>query len=594
MKEPWVKYGTKLKIKEIKELLDYLPRSSSVAIISTNDLQKELFTDSGAGTLIRRGYKLVTRDSIAQFPSMEQLRTALSRDVDVQENRVSVASYLRSLENASFRAYGDEPLDVLAIVKNEASVPVVDKFVASKNGWLNNVTDNVWSALRKDYPALRWVVREDDDNSSWHFAKADGSFAKNGHILFWYGIDDTKQISDLISDFSANVSAVRASPIPVKKHGGVSGVYQQTRAFSSALIGPHAVNCRSWGRRAFSTNPNPPLKSGTNTDPAKVALIGARGYTGQALINLIDEHPHLQLAHISSRELEGKKLDGYSKGTIYYENLQTEDIKRLEENGAVDVWVMALPNGVCAPFVQAVNEAKGPKKSVIVDLSADYRFDDSGEWVYGLPELVPRKTIANAKRISNPGCYATAAQLGIAPLLDFIPEGAVPTVFGISGYSGAGTKPSPKNDINLLRENLIPYSLTDHIHEREISRQLGRNIAFTPHVAQWFQGITHTINIPLKEKLTSRDIRNLYQDRYAGEKLITVTGEAPLVRDISLKHGVVIGGFGVNKAQDRVVIIVTIDNLLKGAATQCLQNINLALGYGEFDGIPADNQVIRG
>lgn len=92
-----------------------------------------------------------------------------------------------------------------------------------------------------------------------------------------------------------------------------------------------------------------------------------------------------------------------------------------------------------------------------------------------------------------------------------------------------------------------------------------------------FQGITHTINIPLSKKLASRDIRNLYQDRYAGEPLITVSGEPPSVRDISGKHGVAVGGFAVASSGDRVVVVATIDNLLKGAATQALQNINLSL-----------------
>ncbi|ANB13473.1 bifunctional acetylglutamate kinase/N-acetyl-gamma-glutamyl-phosphate reductase [Sugiyamaella lignohabitans] len=595
LKEPWVKYGTKLKIKEIKELLTYLPRSSSVAIISVNDLQKELFTDSGAGTLIRRGYRLHARDNLDQFPSKEQLRTALARDPDVQSNKISIASYLRGLEGVSFKAYGDEPLEVLAIVRNgqENEIPVLDKLLASKNGWLNNVTDNVWSAIRKDYAQLQWVISESDENSSWHFSNADGSFAKNGKILFWYGIEDTKAISDLIADFSKKsvLESVNSGSNPtasaVKK--SVSGVFQQTRSFSTTRSTPFFSS-----RGQLNANPNPPLKDGTNTKPAKVALIGARGYTGQALIDLINRHPYLEIAHVSSRENAGRPLAGYTKASINYENLQVEDIKRLEESGAVDVWVMALPNGVCQPFVNAIDEARNPaKNSVIIDLSADYRFDETNQWTYGLPELNNRAEIAKARKISNPGCYATAAQLAIAPILEYIPIDAVPSVFGVSGYSGAGTKPSPKNDVENLRDNLIPYSLTDHIHEREVSSQLGKQIAFTPHVAAWFQGISHTINIPLKEKLSSRDIRNIYQDRYAGEKLITVTGEAPLVKDVSGKHGVVIGGFGVNKKQDRVVIVATIDNLLKGAATQCLQNINIALGYGEYDGIPVDH-VIRG
>lgn len=597
MKQAWVKYGTKLKIKEIKELLTYLPRSSSVAIISVNDLQKELFTDSGAGTLIRRGYKLLSRDNLEQFPSKEALRTALQRDVDIRDNKISVASYLRELEAVSFKAYGDEPLEVLAIVKNaEAGIPVLDKFLSSKNGWLNNVTDNIWSAIRKDYAQLQWEVSEEDENSGWHFDKADGSFGKNGRILFWYGIESPEEISKLIRDFSARVTHASLTG----KSGSVSGPKVQTRSFSNIasrrmLTGssfsssPMGIN----GRRAYSTNPNPPLKDGTNTKPAKVALIGARGYTGRALIDLIDSHPYLELSHVSSRELAGQKLTGYSKADIIHDNLQVEDIKRLEERGDVDVWVMALPNGVCKPFVDAIDNAQSAKKSVIIDLSADYRFDDTNEWLYGLPELADRSKFKDARKISNPGCYATAAQIGIKPILEHIADGQQPTIFGVSGYSGAGTKPSPKNDIENLTNNLIPYSLTDHIHEREVSRQLGTPVAFTPHVAQWFQGISHTISIPLKTKLTSRDIRNLYQDRYAGEKLIHVTGEAPLVKDISGKHGVVVGGFGVSSRQDRVVVVATIDNLLKGAATQCLQNINLALGYGEYDGIPLD-LTIRG
>jgi len=137
----------------------------------------------------------------------------------------------------------------------------------------------------------------------------------------------------------------------------------------------------------------------------------------------------------------------------------------------------------------------------------------------------------------------------------------------------------------MLRDNILPYSLTNHIHEKEVSVHLGRNVAFIPHVAPWFQGISHTINVPLAKKMTSRDIRNLYQERYAGEGLIDVQGEPPLVRDISGTNGICIGGFAVHSSGERAVICSTIDNLLKGASVQCLQNLNLALGYGEYTGI---------
>ncbi|RSL49560.1 Protein arg-6, mitochondrial [Fusarium sp. AF-6] len=261
-----------------------------------------------------------------------------------------------------------------------------------------------------------------------------------------------------------------------------------------------------------------------------------------------------------------RSLKDISKRKIIYENLSPEEVAQLDQDGKVDCWVMALPNGVCQPFVEAL----GQSSSLIVDLSADYRFD--GTWAYGLPELVQRSKIAQSTRISNPGCYATGSQLALSPILEHL--GGMPTVFGASGYSGAGTKPSPKNDVKVLHDNLIPYSLTGHVHEREISHHLGAPISFIPHVASWFRGIHLTVNIPLNKTLTSRDIRQMYQDRYAGEKLVKVVGEAPLVKSIQNKHGVEIGG------------CATIDNLNKGAATQCLQNMNLALGYDEYQGIP--------
>ncbi|VUC33290.1 unnamed protein product [Clonostachys rosea] len=340
----------------------------------------------------------------------------------------------------------------------------------------------------------------------------------------------------------------------------------------------------SWQGRGYATttNPNPPLgkKNASNDVPSRIALIGARGYTGQALIDLLNKHPYMDLCHVSSRELAGQELKGYEKRKIIYENLSPEDAIELDKAGEVDGWVLALPNGVAKPFVEAFDNAKS--KSVIVDLSADYRFDDS--WTYALPELTKRSAICQATRISNPGCYATGSQLALAPMLEHL--GGEPCIFGVSGYSGAGTRPSPNNDLNRLKDNLIPYSLTGHIHEREISRHLGTPVAFMPHVASWFRGIHLTVNIPLNKTMTSRDIRQIYQERYAGEKLVKVVGEAPLVRSISGLHGVEIGGFAVDKTGKRVVVCSTIDNLNKGASTQCLQNMNLALGYAEYEGIP--------
>lgn len=179
-----------------------------------------------------------------------------------------------------------------------------------------------------------------------------------------------------------------------------------------------------------------------------------------------------------------------------------------------------------------------------------------------LLELGYRDEIKEAKRIANPGCYATAAALSIHPLKDHLI--GPPNVFGISGYSGAGTKPSPRNDIKALHDNLMPYSLTEHIHEKEVSHRLEMPINLFPHVGQWYQGITLTINLPLKKAMTSRDVRAVYQKRYSQEPLINVISDIPQVKNISGKHGVEIGGFASPSSLDRIVLVATIDNLLKG------------------------------
>ncbi|KAL4782726.1 hypothetical protein BJX76DRAFT_332078 [Aspergillus varians] len=607
MSQWWVRHGTRLKIKEMKDLLSDLPRTSSVAIIHPADLQKELFTDSGAGTLIRRGNKVHTKTALSEFEDLAQLKEVLVRDREGLDARATVDRYVEGLKEREFKAYYDEPMEALAVVLPPAkdalaSASHLATFTITKSGWLTNVADNVFAAIKKDHPKLVWTVKEDDENLTWFFDKADGSLSREGEVLFWYGVESGDEVKLLVQEFTQhgrqmfgdiNLEArlQRAAQAAANIGKGLGASAGQKRTFSTAT---NALRASRFGRpsapiqsvRTYATtNPNPPLgeKNMSNTKPSKVALIGARGYTGQALISLINAHPHLDLRHVSSRELAGKKLQGYEKREIIYENLSPDEVKRMSANGDVDCWVMALPNGVCKPFVDAVDQG-AREGNVIIDLSADYRFDD--KWTYGLPELVSRSKIAQATRIANPGCYATGTQLAIAPIVPHL--GGQPTVFGISGYSGAGTKPSPKNDVQNLTNNVIPYSLTDHIHEREISAHLGTPIAFMPHVAVWFQGISLTINIPLKEAMSSRDIRNIYQDRYAGEKLVKIIGEPPVVKDISGRHGVEVGGFAVHSKENRVVVCATIDNLLKGAATQCLQNMNLALGYNEYEGIPLE------
>jgi len=385
MKEPWVKYGTKLKLREFKELLDHLPRSSSVAVISASSLQKELFTDSGAGTLIRRGYKLFKHDSIDSIGADRFRQVVHDRDPEVLAGFQSVTGVLTELKKTPYTIYGDEPLDVVAVVSHpEGEVPVMTKLLPSRSGMLNNVADNVFNAIKKDHRKLFWTAQADDENRSWHFERADGSFTRAGKSLFWYGIQDVAEVEKTVKDFEAK-GRIERSYLPVgpsappHRTAAAGGAPAGVRSFSTMIRRP--FNGVAGPSRGYATATAP------STEPKRLALIGARGYTGQALTSLLAGHPHLSLSHVSSRQLAGYPLDGYTKEPVTYSNLSAEDVEKMEKEGEVDAWVMALPNGVCKPFVDAVDrgaEARGKdKSSVVIDLGADYRFEQG--WTYGLP-----------------------------------------------------------------------------------------------------------------------------------------------------------------------------------------------------------------
>jgi N-acetyl-gamma-glutamyl-phosphate reductase len=312
----------------------------------------------------------------------------------------------------------------------------------------------------------------------------------------------------------------------------------------------------------------------------RIGIVGARGHAGAELIRLIASHPALELAFVCSRELDGQHVSEHSDaytGALRYENLDPAAVAAKR----ADVVILALPNGKAAPYVQAI-EASAPQ-ALILDLSADYRFDQS--WYYGLPELT-REHWRGQRRVSNPGCYATAMQLSIAPLKGLL--AAPPMCFGVSGYSGAGTMPSDKNDPDKLRDNLMPYALTGHTHEKEAGFQLGLPVEFMPHVAPHFRGLTVTTNLYLNRAMKRDEAIALFKRAYDGEKLVHVVDEAPWVSRIAHRHHAEIGGFALSANGKRVVVVATLDNLLKGAATQAMQNINLALGFDELIGIPHD------
>ncbi|MEM8987139.1 MAG: N-acetyl-gamma-glutamyl-phosphate reductase [Pseudomonadota bacterium] len=314
------------------------------------------------------------------------------------------------------------------------------------------------------------------------------------------------------------------------------------------------------------------------TTTARIGVIGARGHTGAELLALIAAHPGLELAYAASREFAGRPVRDVAPAMdsdLTFEAIAADDAP----GRGADACVLALPDGAGADYAAAF-EAAAPD-TVLVDLSSDHRFTD--DWVYGLPEL-HRSKIKGAKRIANPGCYATGMQLSVAPVLSRLSAPAA--VFGVSGYSGAGTKPSRRNDVDALADNLMPYALIGHKHEREATRHLGAAVRFTPHVAPFFRGITLTISLEFSEPQTLDGFRAAYVEAYADEPLLCITDDIPEVKDAANAHGVTLGGFALSDDGRHGVLVATEDNLLKGAATQAMQNVNLALGFDELAGVP--------
>ncbi|MBI4950700.1 MAG: N-acetyl-gamma-glutamyl-phosphate reductase [Myxococcales bacterium] len=321
-----------------------------------------------------------------------------------------------------------------------------------------------------------------------------------------------------------------------------------------------------------------------------VGVVGARGYVGLELLRLLGGHPELAVSVALSRSAAGAPVGAHvaaayrappfsGTGSLpdFDPALRFEDLSPAEAAAReVDAWVLALPNDHAPAWVAALT-ARRPVVPIL-DLSSDHRGDDG--WIYGSPERL-RARLAGARRVANPGCYATGAFLALAPLVARL--AGPPSAFGVSGYSGAGTTPSARNDPARLRDNLVPYALVGHAHERELCRHLGHEVRFVPHVAPFFRGIVVTVSLELREPTSAAELEALYREAYAGEPLVTVTRDVPEPRAAVEHHHVTLGGCAVSGRH--AVVVATLDNLLKGAATQAVQNLNLMLGRAELAGI---------
>lgn len=340
------------------------------------------------------------------------------------------------------------------------------------------------------------------------------------------------------------------------------------------------------------------------TKKKRIGLIGARGFVGGELLALLARDATCEVVFVTSKGAAGTQLAvPHGEGHTLVD-LSPDDVTALVARGELDGVVLGLQNGQSAPWVKAFDDARDAGKGdlVVVDLSADHRFvtsDAKDGWRYGLVEK-SRAQLRGARRIANPGCYSTAAQLALLPFHDIIERAHI---FGVSGYSGAGSTPSKKNDVAFLTDNLLPYDLIGHTQEKEMGHQSGLDVRFLPHVAPFFRGIALTIAVDVKgdRAIVSSDrdrdraitaaidtssaiarLRAAFND----ERLVRVVDDEPTVDLVRGKNGVIIGGVRAI-AGSRLVMVAVIDNLLKGAATQALQNLHLGLGVDEYAGIEA-------
>lgn len=313
----------------------------------------------------------------------------------------------------------------------------------------------------------------------------------------------------------------------------------------------------------------------------EAVVIGGRGHTGSELLPLLHRHPEVTIRAVASGSAAGQRVgdhvEALGDSDLVFEDIRPEALS----DYAADLYVLALPNGEAPRWVEAIDGVR--PDAVVIDLSADFRFDD--DWAYGLPEHF-RDTLRGARRIANPGCYATGGQLALAPIVGLL--ATTPSVFGISGHSGAGKTPSRKNDPDVLRDNIVPYSLADHVHEREMSRHLGRDVRFLPHVAPFFRGISLTVAMELNEERSAEQLFEHYADFYRDAPLVEVAVEVPEVTQVRNSAASIVGGFTVSRERPRrASVVCVLDNLLKGAASQAVQNLNLAFGLAELTGLDA-------
>jgi len=326
----------------------------------------------------------------------------------------------------------------------------------------------------------------------------------------------------------------------------------------------------------------------------EVAVFGAAGYAGALTARLLHRHPYFMLTTVTARSDVGRRVDDLYPHHRVPLVLQELDLDRHAE---VDAAVVAYPHGAAAEVVAELHR----RDVKVVDLSADFRLRDPAvyaEWyrphpspgliadaVYGLPEHY-RDEIADAAIVANPGCYPTAAVLGLAPLAR---AGLIQDVVidAKSGVSGAGRGATDKTHFVTVDENLTPYGVPRHRHTPEIEQELASlgadvRVTFTPHLIPLDQG--ELVSCYVSGAAEADDVVMMYREAYADEPFVEVVSGPPGVRDVRETN---ICRISVHRDErtGRVIVFSVIDNLWKGAASQAVQNLNLMFGRPEGEGI---------
>lgn len=334
-----------------------------------------------------------------------------------------------------------------------------------------------------------------------------------------------------------------------------------------------------------------------------VSVLGASGYTGAELLRFLYQHPHVNVKHATGASHAGKNVEEVFPHlqNFFQIKLDKLDLSTLPED--IDVVFAALPHGASAEFIKDLYK----KELKIIDLGADFRLnqDNYTNWygdhpcvelldqaVYGIPELY-KEEISNAKLIANPGCYPTSSILPLAPLLknDLIENQNI-IIDSKSGASGAGRTPSSDLHFGAVNEGFKAYKIGNHRHSPEIEQQLSEysgkevKVTFTPHLLPIDRGILSTIYVKLKDKLNTDQMIEFYEKFYKDYDFIRIQpkGIYPNISQVKGSNFCDIGIYSDPENKSAIIVSV-IDNLVKGASGQAIQNMNIMLGLPEDTGI---------